>query len=106
MPAEHPGWRELAQLVADHRLGDEHRHVLAPVVDGDRVADHLREDRGGPRPGAEHPLFARGVHGLDPVHQPLFDERPLLARATHRFLPLLRPRTMYWSDFLFFWRVR
>ena len=30
--------RELAELVADHRLGDEHGHVLAAVVDGDRVA--------------------------------------------------------------------
>ena len=39
--------RELAELVADHRLGDEHGHVLAAVVDGDRVADHLGEDRRG-----------------------------------------------------------
>src|SRR3954452_17499839 len=35
---------ELTQLVPDHRLRDEHRHVLAPVVHGDRVADELRED--------------------------------------------------------------
>ena len=36
------------------------------------------------------------------------DEGPLLARSAHRFLPLplLRPRTMYWSDFLPFLRVR
>ena len=46
--------RELAELVADHRLGDEHGHVLAAVVDGDRVADHLREDRRRARPGADH----------------------------------------------------
>ena len=44
--AEQPRGSELAQLVADHRLGDEHRHVLAAVVHGDRVAHHLREDRG------------------------------------------------------------
>src|SRR5207248_5825840 len=93
---ERAGHRELAELVPDHRLGDEHRHVLAPVVHGDRVSDHLREDRRGPGPGADHPLVAGGVHGLDPGQQPLLDERPLLARATHRFLPLLRPRTMYW----------
>ena len=42
----------------------------------------------------QHPLLARGVHRLDPRHQALLDERALLARATHRFLPLLRPRTM------------
>src|SRR6478736_231648 len=33
---------EFAQLVADHVFPDEHRHVLAAVVDGDRVADHVR----------------------------------------------------------------
>src|SRR5437868_234427 len=36
--------RELAQFVADHLLGHEHGDVLAAIVDGDRVADHLRED--------------------------------------------------------------
>ena len=45
--AEGAGRGELAQLVTDHRLGDEDRHVLAAVVDGDRVTDHLREDRRG-----------------------------------------------------------
>src|SRR5581483_2867565 len=81
--AEHPGRRELAQLVPDHLLGDEHGHVLAPVVDGDRVPDHLREDRRGARPGADHVLLARLVHRLDPAHQPLLNERPLLRAATH-----------------------
>ena len=38
MTAERPRGRELAELVPDHLLGDEHRHVLAPVVDRDRVA--------------------------------------------------------------------
>ena len=42
--AERPRRRELAELVPDHLLGDEDGHVLAPVVDRDRVADHLRED--------------------------------------------------------------
>ena len=58
---------------------DEDRDVLTPVVDGDRVADHLREDRRCPRPRLHHPLLARGVHRLDPRHQPLLDERALLA---------------------------
>src|SRR5439155_12720874 len=80
--AEGPRRRELAQLVADHLLGDEHGHVLAAVVDGDRVSDHLREDGGRARPGADHPLLVLLVHGLDAAHQPLLDERPLLARST------------------------
>src|SRR5579885_3738041 len=38
--AEGPGRRELAEFVTHHRLGYEHRDVLAPVVHGDRVAEH------------------------------------------------------------------
>jgi hypothetical protein len=81
--AEGPGGRELAQLVADHLLADEHGHVLAAVVDRDRVPDHLGEDRGRARPGADHPLLAARVHRLDPGQQPLLDERPLLGRPAH-----------------------
>ena len=42
-------------------------HVLAPVVDRDRVPDHLGEDGRRARPGADHPLGARRVHLLDPL---------------------------------------
>src|SRR5680860_286795 len=38
------GRGELAQLVADHRVGHEHRDVLVSVVYGERVADHGRHD--------------------------------------------------------------
>src|SRR3954469_24549278 len=44
VPTVGPGRRELAELVADHRVGHEHRDVLAAVVHGDRVADHGRHD--------------------------------------------------------------
>src|SRR5687768_17086385 len=50
--AERARRRELAQLVADHLLGDEDRHVLAPVVHRDRVPDHVLEHRRRARPGA------------------------------------------------------
>src|SRR5258708_12721164 len=85
-----PCGRELAQLVADHLLGDEHRHVLAAVVDRDRVPDHFREDRRGPRPGADHVLLTGLVHRGDAAEQPLLDEGALLARSRHlaaTFLP-------------------
>src|SRR5512146_751031 len=93
MPTEGPRRRELAELVTDHLLGDEDRHVLAAVVDGDRVADHLGEDRRGARPGADHVLLARLVHRLDPAHQPLFHERPLLRTAAHLAAALLAAAT-------------
>src|SRR5215211_3564388 len=81
--AERPRRRELAELVADHRLGDEHGHVLAAVVDGDRVPDHLREHGRGPRPGL--------VHLLDAPHEALLDVRALLRRTSHSLPRLLLP---------------
>jgi len=35
---------KLAELVPDHILGDQHRHVNTPVVHGYRQANHVRED--------------------------------------------------------------
>src|SRR5687767_15574880 len=86
--AEGPRRRELAQLVPDHLLADEHGDVLAAVVDRDRVADHVGEDRRGARPGLDHALLVRGIHRLDAAHQPLLDERALLGTAAHLALVL------------------
>ena len=58
-------------------------HTIA-VHDGRKhVPDHLGEDRGRARPGADHPLLVGRVHGLDAGEQPLFHERPLLRRSAH-----------------------
>src|SRR5213596_1961604 len=98
---------ELAELVADHLLGHEDRHVLAAVVDRDRVADHLREHGRRARPRADHLLVSRLLHRLDPAQQPLLDERALLRTPAQRFsLPRLRPRTISLSDSLCLRRVR
>src|SRR5262249_58371396 len=64
--------------------------VLAPVVDGDRVSDHVRKDRRRTRPGAQHLLRPGGVQVLDPLYEPLLDERPLLHRPTQVLLLLHR----------------
>jgi hypothetical protein len=45
--AERAGGSELAQLVADHVLGDIHGNMTAAVVDGDGVTDEGRENGGG-----------------------------------------------------------
>src|SRR5437868_3027233 len=74
---------ELAELVADHLLRDEDGHVLTAVVDGDRVADHLREDGRAARPGADHVLLTRLVHRGDPLQQALLHERSLLRATRH-----------------------
>src|SRR5690606_32452302 len=77
-------------LVADHALAHEDRDVLAPVVHGDRVPDHLREDGGCPGPGPDDPLLVGRVHILDPLHQLRINERALLQAATHVLLPAFR----------------
>src|SRR5690606_40412108 len=48
---EGAGQGELAELVANHVLVDQHRDVVATVVDGDGVADHLWQALSTPRPG-------------------------------------------------------
>src|ERR1700685_2470677 len=70
MAAEGPRGCELAELVPDHGLGDEHRDVLAAVVHGDRVPQHRRDDHGPPGPRLDNSLgalFILHVHLLDQV---------------------------------------
>src|SRR6185295_15029671 len=112
-PALVPGVRterargcELSELVPDHRLRDEDRHMFAAVVHGDRVPDHVRHHRGTTRPSLDDPLVAAFVHVVDLHHQVLVDERTLLHRPRHQPRPFPRRRTMYLLDALFFFLVR
>src|SRR5690606_16024627 len=90
-------------LVPDHVLGDVHRHELAAVVHGQRVPDHLRDDRRAARPRLDHALFVRPVHRLHLLEERRVDEGTLLERAAHYFglrwtmnLSLgFRPRVLY-----------
>lgn len=41
MATERTSRRELAELVTNHGLGNIHGHMLAAVVDGDGVTNHL-----------------------------------------------------------------
>src|SRR6516162_4425890 len=49
-----PGRRELAELVTDHILGDQHRDELVAVIDPKCEPDELRKDRRTARPGPNH----------------------------------------------------
>src|SRR3954452_9115848 len=69
---------ELAEAMADHVLGHVDRDVLLAVVDGDRVADEVREDDAVARPRLEHALLALAVHCLDTPEQACLDVRSLL----------------------------
>src|SRR4051812_4991982 len=81
--AERPRRGELAQLVADHRLGDEHRDVLAAVVHREGVPEHLRDDHGATGPGADDVLGAPVVLRLHLLQKVVVDEGALLQAARH-----------------------
>src|SRR4051794_363656 len=80
---ERPGRGELAELVPDHRVRHEHRHVLAAVVHRERVADHVRHDHRSAGPGLDDVLGALLVLHLHLLHQVVVDERALLEAAWH-----------------------
>src|SRR5260370_41586589 len=91
MAAERARGGELPKLVPDHRLGDEHRDVLAAVVHRDRVTQHRRDDHGAARPCLDDvpcPLVVLAVHLLDQV---VVHEGTLLQATRHYevLLPLL-----------------
>src|SRR5207245_8958068 len=56
--SESPRRRELAELLAHHRLGDEHRDVLPAVMHGDRVSQHRRAAHATPGPARDAGLVA------------------------------------------------
>src|SRR3954470_11881584 len=81
--AEGAGRRELAELVADHRLGDEHRDVLTAVMHRDRVAEHGRDDHRAAGPGLDDVLGAGFVLNIHLLDQVVVDEGPLLETTRH-----------------------
>ena len=68
---------ELAQPVTNHVFGDVDRNVAAPVMDGDRVSNHLREDHTCATPGANHFLLALLVHRFNSIQKFGLNERAL-----------------------------
>src|SRR5690606_8817569 len=110
--AEGPRGSELAELVADHRLGHEDRDVLATVVHGKGVTEEVGRDDRPTGPGLDDvlgPLLVLRVHLLLEV---VVDEGALLQATRHvsgsyqRFLPVRRRRTISRSLDLFGRRVR
>src|SRR3954470_18197405 len=85
---EGAGRRELAELVAHHGLGDEHRDVLATVVHRDGVTQHGRDDHRAARPGLDHVLAVGLVRGDHLAKQVPVDEGALFETAWHLLLLL------------------
>src|SRR5438270_9545079 len=81
---------ELAELVPDHCLRHEHRHVLATVVHGDGVTEHCRHDHRAARPRLDDVLGALVVLSVHLLDQVVVDEGTLLQTPWH-LLCLLAP---------------
>src|SRR5919112_94032 len=88
VPAVGAGRCELAQLVTDHRVGDEHRDVLAAVVHGDRVADHGRDDHRATGPRLDDVVRALVVLSVQLLDQVVVHEGTLLQAARHGVVSL------------------
>ena len=68
---------KLAQLVADHVLGDEYRNVLPAIVHRKRVTDHVGNDRRAPAPRLDQFLLIAGIQIRDLLKKMVIDEEPL-----------------------------
>jgi hypothetical protein len=71
---EGPGRGKFPELVTHHLLGHIDRHVGFAVVDGNGVADHHRQDGGGPRPGFDHRLLAGRIELFHLAEEAVGDE--------------------------------
>src|SRR6476646_5050589 len=105
---ERAGRSELTELVSDHRLGHEHRHVLAAVVHGERVAEHVGHDHRAARPGLDDVLGARVVLDIHLLLKVVVDEGARLEAARHfqRLLSALLASTAATHDELVAFLVR
>src|SRR5215210_794502 len=87
MAVESPRRRELAELVPDHFLGNQHWNVLLAVMDAERQPDELRQDGRTPAPHFDDFMPARRARGLCLLQQIAVDERTLPDGTRHDARP-------------------
>src|SRR6516165_1081596 len=87
MAVESPGRRELAELMADHVLGHQHRNELVAVVDPEGEPDKLRKDRRPARPSPDYLVTARPARLLRLFEEITVDKRSLPYRACQELPP-------------------
>ena len=78
MPAEDAGRSELTELVSYQVLRDIYRNPCLSIVNGDRLSNHLRDDRRATRVGLDHLLLTSLVGFHDPLKKFLFNKRTFL----------------------------
>ena len=78
MLPKHARGRKLAELMADHVLGNENGIKRLPVMHQKRVADKVRRHHRAPRPSFDRFLYARTVHLVDLLQKMQLDEGSFL----------------------------
>src|SRR5690625_2446244 len=81
--AEGTRWREFSQFVSDHGFGNEHRHVLATIVNSNGVTQHVRDDHRTTSPSADNVFRALFVLSKNLQVQVLIYVGALLQAAWH-----------------------
>lgn len=79
--------RELTQLVSDHVLRDVDGNELPPIVNRDRVPDHLGNNRRTPRPRFDHLFLEPPVEQFDFSDKVIINKRTFLKRSRQSSLP-------------------
>ena len=78
MALESLRWSEFSQLVTDHRVIDEHWHMLATIVDSKGVSNEVGQDCGTTGPGLDDLLGALSVLNVHLRKEVFVDEWALL----------------------------
>src|SRR5262249_4649397 len=87
MTIEHPGRRELAELVANHFLVHQDRNVFLAVVDTEIQPDKLRKYCRAPAPYFDHLVTTRSARGFLLAQQIAIDKGTFPNRTRHSSCP-------------------
>jgi hypothetical protein len=74
MPLKKPGRSKLSQLVPNHVFRHEDRNKLLPVMNRERMSDHIWNDRGPSRPGLNDLAIFILIHPLHFLKQMVVNE--------------------------------
>jgi hypothetical protein len=74
MSLKEPGWCKLSQLVPNHIFRHEDRDKLLPVMDRERMSDHIWNDGGPSRPGLNDLSILVLIHPLHFLKQMVVNE--------------------------------
>src|SRR6516162_1007293 len=76
MTVKSSGRRELAELVTDHVLGDQHGDEFVAIIDAESKSDELRKDRRSTRPRPDHLIASGPARFLSLLEKVTVDKRP------------------------------